>query len=187
MPPASINEKEEGPSNVDRAMRVFEENGDFIRKIIRFNIKNKAEVDDLFQDFFLFLLSKPMPEKVQNVRGLLYRMVTDKTKDAFRRIIRYQARLNRYAECHRCIIENCPENIVIEVEETKKMFELIRRRLPPNEARAVRLRYWDSYDTGEVAEKMGIKPSSVSRYVSVGLKRVRQLFGVNKGNSYDSF
>lgn len=187
MPPASINKKEGVPGNVDRAMKVFEEHGDFIRTIICFNVKNEVEAEDLFQDFFLFLISKPIPEEVQNVRGFLYRVVSDKVKDAFRRIERYQGKIHRYAQRHRHIIENCPENIVIEIEETEKMFDLIRRRLPPNEARAVTLRYRNSCGTGEVAEKMGIRPRSVSRYVSVGLKKVRQVFGVNKGNSYDSF
>ncbi len=174
-----IKEKGDAQSNADLAEKIFEEHGDFIRTIIHFHMKNETEAEDLFQDFFLFLVSKPIPEEVQNVRGFLYRVVLDKAKDTSRRIKRYQGRIRRYAERRKRIVENCPENIVIEVEETKKMFELIRRRLPPKEARAVTLRYRHSCDIAEVAKKMGIKPRSVSRYVSVGLMKVRQVFGVN--------
>lgn len=176
---ASIKKKGDVPSNVDHAMKVFDEHGDFIRTVIRSNVKNEVEAEDLFQDFFLFLISKPIPEEVQNVRGFLYRVVSDKAKDTIRRITRYQARIYRYAEHHRRIVENCPENAVIEVEETEKMFELIRGRLPTNEALAVMLRYRNNYNIGEVAEKMKIKPGSVSRYISVGIKKLRQVFGVN--------
>ena len=187
MPRASINKKSDVRSNVDRATKVFDEYGDFIRSIIGFNVNNEAETEDLFQDFFLFLISKPIPEEVQNLRGFLYRVVSDKVKDALRRRYRYQARIGRYAERHRRIIENCPEDAVIDVEETEKMFELIRRRLPPNEARAVILRYRHNNGIGEVAEKMGVKPRSASRYFSSGLKKLRHFVGVNnRGNSYDS-
>ena len=175
-----IKKKGDTSNNIGRAMKVFEEHGDFIRTVIRFHVKDKAEAEDLFQDLFLFLVSKPIPGEVQNVRGFLYRVVSDKAKDASRRIERYQRRIRRYPERRKRIIENSPENIVIEVEETKKMFELIRRRLPPKEAQAVTLRYRNGYDIGEVAEKMGIKPRSISRYVSAGLKKVHQVFGVNR-------
>ncbi|MHC4123295.1 MAG: RNA polymerase sigma factor [Planctomycetota bacterium] len=183
---AETKKKGDVSGNITLAMKVFEEHGDFIRTIIRFHVKNEAEGEDLFQDFFLFLVSKPIPEEVQNVRGFLYRVVSDQIKDALRRIDCYQRRICRYAERHKRIIENCPKNVVIEVEETKKMLELIRRRLPSKEAWAVTLRYGNNCNIGEVADKMGIKPRSVSRYVSAGLKKIRHAFDVNGDNSYDS-
>ena len=178
---AGIKKKGDASSNINRAMKVFEEHGDFIRTVIRFHVKDRTEAEDLFQDLFLFLVSKPIPEEVQNIRGFLYRVVSDKAKDAFRRIECYQGRIRRYAERRKRIVENHPENIVIEVEEAERMLELISMRLPPKEARAVTLRYKNSCDIEEVAEKMGIKPRSVSRYVSVGLKKVRRVFSVNRG------
>lgn len=188
MASVSINKESDTQSNVGLAEKIFEEHGDFIHSIIRFNVNNKVEAEDVFQDFFLSLISKPIPEEVQNLRGFLYRVVSDNVKDALRRTNRYQARIHRYAERHGHIIENYPEDTVIDVEETEKMFELIQRSLPPNEARAITLRYGNNDDIVEVAEKMGIKPRSVSRYVSAGLKKLRQFVGVNnRGNSYDSF
>jgi len=179
VPLASINKKGNALSNVGLAEKLFIEHGDFIRSVISFNVKNQALSEDIFQDLFLFFVSNPIPQDVQNVRGFLYRVVSDRVKDAFRRIKQYQRRIHRYAERRRRLTEDSSENIVIEVEEAEKMFELIERRLPPNEALAVTLRYRNSCDTREVAKKMGIKPRSVSRYVSVGLKKIRQVFGVN--------
>ncbi|MHC4115559.1 MAG: sigma-70 family RNA polymerase sigma factor [Planctomycetota bacterium] len=177
MSPANI--KREVPSNIARTQKVFEEHGDFIRSVIRFNVRNEALCEDLFQDLLLFLISKPIPEDVQNVRGFLYRVISDKIKDTFRRIDRYHERIHRYAEHRAHIIEHQPENSLIEVEETKKMFDLIGKKLPSKEALAITLRYMNSYDTTKIAEKMGIKSRSVSRYVSVGIKKIRQVFGVN--------
>ena len=175
----NTNKKGDAPSNVDRVMKVFEEHGHFIRSIIDFNVRNKAEAEDIFQDFFLFLISKPIPDEVQNIRAFLYRVVSDKIKDAFRRIDRYQARIRRYAGYPGRVTEYRLKNSLIEAEETKRMFELIERHLPPKEALAVTLRYKNNCDTAKVAKKMGVQPRSVSRYVSVGLKKARHLFGVN--------
>lgn len=184
---ANANKKLDVPNNIDQAMKVFEEHGDFIHAVLRFHVRNAAEVDDLFQDFFLSLISKPIPKEVQNVRGFLYRVLSDKVKDRIRRIKRYHARIYRYAEYCRRDVKDGPENAVIDVEETEKMFRLIQRHLPRKEALAVTLRYKNHQDTKEIAEEIGVKPRSVSRYVSVGLKKLRQAIGVNQGRSYDRF
>jgi DNA-directed RNA polymerase specialized sigma24 family protein len=63
------------------------------------------------------------------------------------------------------------------------MFELIRRHLPKNEATAMALRYKDNYNIHETAKKMDVKPKSVSRYLSVGTKKLRQVLGVGERNS----
>jgi RNA polymerase sigma factor (sigma-70 family) len=161
------------PTKVERAAEVFDEHGAFIRSVIRFHTKNEQKTEDLFQDFFLFLVAKPIPQEVQNVKGFLYKLITDLVKDSFRRIDCYHATMRRYAERHVRTIEKRPENVIMEIEETKKMFESIEKRLPPPQALAVTLKYRDSCDTGEVAKKMHVKPRSVSRYVSVGLEKLR--------------
>lgn len=179
MPLASIDKKRNALSNIDLAEELFIKHGEFIRAVISFNVKNRALSEDIFQDLFLFFASNPVPQDVQSVKGFLYRVISDKVKDAFRKIGRYQGRIQRYAKHRRCIIEDSPEDAVIEAEEIGKMFELIERRLPQKEALAVTLRYRHNYDTREVAKKMGIRPRSVSRYVSTGLRKVRQVFGAN--------
>ena len=173
MPTTGMRQRSDVPTKIECAAEVFEEHGCFIRSVIRFHAKNEQETEDLFQDFFLFLVAKPIPQEVQNVRGFLYKLICDLVKDAFRRTDCYHAMIRRYAEHRVRRIEKRPENVVIETEETNKMFESIKKRLPPPQALAVTLRYRDSCDTGEVAEKMHVKPRSVSRYVSAGLEKLR--------------
>lgn len=183
MPTASINQKSDAPSNVDRAAEVFDKYGDFIRSVIRFHVKDEAEAKDLFQDLFLLLVAKPIPPEVQNVKTFLYKVISDTIKDAFRRIDRYQARIRRYAERNVQAFENRPANVLMEEEETKKMFELIERHLPSYEALAVKLRYRDKCDIEEAAEQMRVKPRTVSRYVSAGLKKIVDVFREEQGGN----
>ena len=174
---AFIKENRNPSGKIAWAEKVFVEHGDFMRAILRFHVRNEVEREDLFQDFFLELISKPIPEDVQNVRGYIYRILCDNIKDAFRRIERYQKRLHRYAEHRRHINEDRPENELIETEEIDKMFELICRHLPKNEAKAMALRYRHNYNIRETAGKMGVKSRSVSRYLSTGAKKLRQVLG----------
>jgi len=183
---AFIKETCNPQGNLAYAEKVFAEHKDFVRAILRFYVRNEVEREDLFQEFFLELISKPIPEDIQNVRSYIYRVLCDNIKDAFRRIERYQKRLHRYAEHHRHIIEDRPENKLIETEEIEKMFELICRHLPKNEAKAMALRYRHNYNIRETAEKMGVKPRSVSRYLSAGAKKLRQVLGASGRNRHDS-
>jgi RNA polymerase sigma factor (sigma-70 family) len=178
------NEISESLSNVDRAAWVFDNYGCFIRSMIRFHIKVEAEAEDLFQDLFLQLVARPIPYEVENVRGFLYKLISDTVKDAFRRIDRYQTRINKYTERSLRKSENRPESNLMKVEEINKMFELIERYLPPKEARALNLRYRENFGTLQVAEKMQVKPRSVSRYVSVGLKKMGDVLRERQDSNY---
>ena len=174
-------------NNIGYAEQVFAKHGEFIRSVIRFHVKDSVESEDLFQEFFLFIVVNPIPQDVKNVKGLLYRMITGRVKDAFRKTMRYKRRLKRYAEHCKYTFDNRPEHNVINTEETEKMFGLIRKHLPRSEADAVTLKYGYNYNIQEVAEKMGLKKRSVSRYLSAGLSKLRRVVGTEKGGYYDNF
>lgn len=172
--------------NLDRTERIFAEHGVFIRSAIRFHVNSEAECDDLFQDLFMSFIVNPIPEDVVNMRGFLYRVVTARAKDAFRRTTRYRANLYNYTERCQSPIEKSPVSTVIEMEEVERIFELIRNRLPQNEARALSLRYGHDNDNKKVAESMGVKSATVSRYICEGMKKIRRILNVEKGRHYDS-
>jgi RNA polymerase sigma factor (sigma-70 family) len=171
-------------NNVDIAAKVFARYGDFIHAIIRCKVRNEAQADDLYQDFFLSLVFRPIPASVQNVKSYLYKAITNDIIDAFRQAQRHRILISRYAEQHfnYRASEKGPENAFIEAEEVRKFFEIVEKQLPNSQARAVTLRYKNSYDIKEIAEKMKVNKNSVIRYVSVGLKRIRQFLAVERGN-----
>jgi RNA polymerase sigma factor (sigma-70 family) len=183
--PPSTNTSEY-TNNITAAADVFERHGDFIRAIIRYRIGNEAQADDLFQDFFLSLISKPLPKGLQNIRSYLYRAITNDIIDRARCAERTRAMIHRYTRnSNYPVNKSSPENAFIEVEEMNKMFELIERWLPRSQAQAVTLRYRDDYSIKEAAKKMDVDGKTVSKYISVGLSKIRQLLTVNQGNHND--
>lgn len=176
---ADIQEK------VSLASALFEERKDEIRAIIQFNMSDKSKVDDIFQDVFLAIVDKPIPPDVQNPKGYIYRIIINDIIDMARRTKSYQARIQRYAEFRRySIINNDSENIVIQAEEREKMVELIERQLPSREAEAVIKRYDRDISIGDAAKRMNVKKRTFSRYLSLGLKKIRQFFR-EEGEKYD--
>ena len=87
----NTDKKSEALNNVIKAEKLFVEYGGFIRSTLSFNVKNETLSDDIFQDLFLFFVSKPIGEEVKNVKGFLYRVISDRIKDTIRRKIRYQS------------------------------------------------------------------------------------------------
>ncbi len=162
-------------NNVGLAAEIFTEYGDFIHTAIRYKVKNETQADDLFQDFFLSLVTSPLPTGVRNIRGYLYRAITNDIIDATRRVENYRNHMLKYAKhLNHPINKRTPENAFIDMEETNKMFGLIKGRLTNSQYQAMALRYRTDHSIKEVAKKMGVKSTSVSRYLSIGLKKIRQ-------------
>jgi len=173
-------------NNVDAAAKIFTEYWDFIHMVIRYKVKNETQADDLFQDFFLSLVASPLPAGVQNVKGYLYRAITNKIIDATHRVESYRNHMYKYAKhLNRSINKKTPENAFIEAEETKKMFELIEMRLRSSHAQAITLRYKNNYEIKEVARKMNVHNASVRKYIYVGLSKIRQSLKLKWGNDND--
>ena len=162
--------------NVNTAAKLFMEYGDFIRAVIHCQVKNETKADDLFQDFFLSLVANPLPADVRNIRSFIYRAVTNDIINAAQRVENYQNKMLKYAKRFNYPInKKTPEDVVIESEETNKMFELIEMRLRRSEAQAITFRYRNNYSIKEVAIRMNVNSSSVRKYIYVGLRKIRQL------------
>ena len=169
-------------NNVDTASRLFAEHGSFIRAVIRSKVKGEAQAADIFQDFFLDLVRKPVPKYVRNIKSYLYRAIANDAVDYIRRRERYEALIGRCSEQYsNSINETSVEDALITEEEISQVLGIIERHLDSCESRAITLRHGSSMNIKEVAEKMRIKSRSVSRYISVGLKKLRQLLTVERG------
>jgi RNA polymerase sigma-70 factor, ECF subfamily len=161
--------------------QIFEEHGEYIRKIIYFKIQNESLVDDFFQECFLSLIQKPLPyQNIKNIKSYLFRVIHNDMIDAVRRIERHKISLSRYLEEVKSeSLKDNPENILIESEERDRMFDKIEKHLSDREAQAITLRYRDNYTNQEMAKKLGVKSSSISRYICTGLKKARVALNEN--------
>lgn len=163
---------------VATAANIFDDHGGFIRIIIRSHIQDEDLADDLFQDFFLSLISKPLPRDIENVKGYLYRAITNDIVDATRRMMKYRAYMREYAQrSKRPDSQKTPKETLQEMEQAEIVLKLIDERLPCSEAEAVSLRYLDSHKMKEIATTMGITNTTARAYVNDALDRIRRLSG----------
>lgn len=171
----SLSVEDECGYSVEAAARVFLEHGEYIRTVIRQKVRNKVEVEDFVQDFFLSLVSRPLPGDVRNIRSYLYRAIMNDIVDSRRRLRLYHAAIREH---HTCSVstnaQDDPGSVLADIEETVKFFGAIEERLNSSEAQAVILRYRDDCSTKEAARRMKVKPQTVSRYLSVGLNKLRE-------------
>lgn len=168
-------------ARVNIATKVFEEYGDFIHTVIHYKVKNEAQADDLFEDFFLSLVSNPPPPVLQNIKGYLYRAITNDIIDSTRRVEKYQLHIRRYTEnLERSATEKRPEKVLIEAEEIDKMLKLIKKRLQDDEAQAIILRYRNNYKIKEIASEMDINYKATWRCISEGLRKIQKFLKIRR-------
>lgn len=162
-------------ANVEAAARIFERHRDFIYNIIRYKTTDKALVDDLFQDFFLWLTANPVALEGPELKAFLYRAIVNDIRDATRRVKRYRNLLNRYTENYNFSVNDNPSKNAYSAEErVETIMKNAWDELSPKETNAISLRYLEGYSIAEVANKMRVKKASVSRYICVGLKKMRR-------------
>ncbi len=171
-----MNSKETTQRRIDvsRAGKIFTKYGDFIDRIIFSQVKNKTQADDIFQDFFLSLVHKPIPQDIKNMKGYLYKAIIRDIIDAKSRLGNYINHMHKYSAAHNHSTDKKkPENALIEVEETK-IFKIIKEMLPNRQYQAVVLRYRTGLSLKEIAEEMVVKEESVRKYIYRGLRKIRQ-------------
>ena len=167
--------------DVQRATVIFFEHGGFIRAVIRQKIKNESIAEDLFHNFFLSLVSRPVPAEVRDIKGYIYTAIINDITDHIRYIGRYQAMTHKFADYSKLTVNNrLPEDALIDKEQADLMIELIKKRVTRNEFEAIASRYSDDLSIRQAAEKMSINNRSISRYVSTGLRKVKQFLVVKR-------
>ena len=161
---------------IQRAVAIFNEYGDFIRGVIRFQSHDRSWQEDLFQEFFLALIRKPVPADVRNIKSFLYRAVVNHILDSVRVRENYRRAVKKYARKTQIPINNrSAGNVFIEdTEEINATIAYLAQYLQEREAQAFVLRYRDNFSIGEIAARMGVNARTVSRYLSESLKRLRE-------------
>ncbi len=163
---------------VAAAAKIFDDHGSFIRIVIRSHVQDKHLADDLFQDFFLSLISKPLPGGLENIKGYLYRAITNDVVDATRRIMKYRDCARKHAERSKHLdSQKTPKETLQKMEDAEIVLKLIEKRLPCTQAEAVSLRYMDSRKVKEIAKTMGVANATARAYVNDAIVRIRRLSG----------
>ncbi len=143
--------------------------------------------EDLFHNLFLSLISRPVPAEVRDIKGYIYKAIINDVTDHIRHLGRYQTLTHRCADYNKLTVNNrLPEDALMEKEQTDRMIELIRKRVTKNEFEAITSRYHDGLSIKEVADRMSINNRSVSRYISTGIRKVKQFLTIEQEVKDDS-
>ena len=167
-------------ARVASASGLFNEYGPMIHSTISHYVNQESDVDDIYQDFFLSLVHRPVPEGISGLRSYLRRAARNDVLDANRKRTSEKTRNAHYNQLQfsRWRGQN-PIDTVARSEAAENMLELINTQLFPHEARAVINRYYYGMSTDEAAQDMGINKRSLARYLCMGLKKIRHYLDSN--------
>ncbi len=160
--------------SVDLAAQILIEHEPAIRAMIRRHAGNKDEEDDIYQNLYLSLVCNPAPVPLANTLAYLNTVIKNDVIDAARRRKSYQEMISRYGVSRIYDeTETDPQAVVIREEEMQRIAAFVES-LPAHEARAVAERYGYGHTTTDTAKRMSVKERTVSRYLCIGLRHIRQ-------------
>jgi len=167
---------------VGLAAEVFGKYGDEILAVIRFNIDDPSRANDIFQDFFVSLVRRPIPPDIQDVRGYLYKAVTNDVIDSSRKIRNRHTNDQKYAYTHKhSVSQEDPQDILIHAEETNRMLRLIQNHLPKRESTVFIKRLREGMNTSDTAKHLSLTKRTVSQYLSVAVRKIRHIIPKSDG------
>lgn len=167
-------------NSVRLAAKIFDEHGSFIRAVINCRLRDEHLRSDVYHDFFLSLVRKPIPEEVTNIKGYIYRAICNDIYDAKRRLNRYEQHLQQHRQiCETAAADFASDKSLVDTEEICKLFDIIDMQLSSSEAKALKLRYQSELSNIEIAERLNVSHATVSTYMSTGLKKLREM--ITKG------
>jgi RNA polymerase sigma factor (sigma-70 family) len=173
--------KERPTYNPIEVKQIYEEDGDFIRKVIRLHLGNSLNGDDVFQGVFLRLLEKPIPSEVVNRRSYLYRIIINNMINEVHRVEAYKKRISRYSQVQpfKARVRG-PYEKTAQASEFNHIIQIIDNKLPSQIATALKLRYKKDNTNGAIAQAMSVKKETGCRYIRRGLKKLREIFKDNQ-------
>ncbi len=175
----------ETQQRVQTVTQIFQEYGDDIREMIRFSVRDQGLAEDIYQDLFLSLVSAKLPPKIRNMKGFLYRAITNDIISMCRRSRRRHELMKLYARNYRGteLESHGPGDQLMQNETKAQVFSRLEKHLCPTEYRAVLWRFQRGGNNREAASELGVKKRSFIRYLSAGLKKMRKLDWSEEGVS----
>lgn len=173
--PANVA-KSESSENMTAATMIFAEYGGFIRTVINTKVRDEYLRNDIYHDFFLSMVRKPIPENISDVKSYLYRAICNDVYDSTRKVECYGKHIQKHSQEKRGDLSEpaADEKLTIS-DEACRMFEIIETKLTSGQARVMKLKYQKELSNNEIAESLNIGSPSVSTYFSTGLKKLREI------------
>jgi RNA polymerase sigma-70 factor (ECF subfamily) len=126
------------------------------------SLVGRDEAPDVVSDVVVRLLSKQGLRGLREPKPYLYRAVLNEARTHLRR--------RRHTAALDVPLPDSNPGPVVDTEVLRAVFEL-----PPQQRAAAYLVYWEEYTTNEVAELLGVRPGTVSRYLHLARRRLKRM------------
>ncbi len=154
----------EGPVTAD-VNRAIDTHADMVRRICFLHLKQKADVEDVFQDVFLKYLQRQEPfDSAEHEKAWLARVAINSCRDLQKSF--WYSRIGPL-----------DENIAAEIPEESHELLAAVLKLPANERTAVYLFYYEGYTVPEIAALMRHKPNTIYSWLHRARKRLGKHLG----------
>ncbi len=166
----------ETSANMTSATMIFTDYGSFMRAVIKTRVKDEHTRNDIYHDFFLSLVKKPIPENISNIKSYLYKAICNDICDSIRKLQCYDKHIQKHGQRKGSDLSEPPADEKLTIsDEACRMFEIIETNLTSGEANVIKLKYQKELNNNEIAESLNIGGPSVSTYFSTGLKKLRKI------------
>ncbi len=177
-----MSQCEQNSDNRDLSIdTLYAEHDGFIRSVIQYAAKHHDDQDDIYQEVFVALSQKENFSGINNIKGYLYRLIVNKVNELVRKKMSADLRLKKYVQWKASEEQTEMDPSLMIGDEVAKTIESIKSYLSEKESQAILLRFRDQCDNEEAAQKMNVQKETFIRYISVGLKKIRDIMKSQAG------
>ncbi len=137
-------------------------------------LHNQADAADCLQETFLAAFELAQRQRVRNMRGLLLRLATTRAIDRLRQRTRRSREESGCADWQDFACSRPGPDAEAQSQELAAQLRDAIAQLPPQEADAFCLRYFNDFSYREIARELGIKTGTAGVLLHRAKTRLRQ-------------
>jgi len=139
------------------------------RSYIRKYLNKDDSFDDVYQELCVKALSKKLSPN--NIKSYLYRTAYNQIIDTYRQKKVFKREHDQYFLYKKMFLQKSENH---PIEFSSDVFAYARKNLEARFYYPIKLRYKQGLRIGEIAEALHLKTTTVSSYISVGLKVLKK-------------
>lgn len=133
-------------------------------------LDDENEAKDLVQEFFIDLWEKRLYEKIDtSLKSFLYTSIRNRSLNKIKKEAVRKKRLDRIPPAGQTLPGNFMED-----QELRRQINTAIEKVPPESAKVFRLTYLEQKNRNEVAQTMGISPSTVKHQLARAIRILRE-------------
>lgn len=151
----------------DNVRAIIERYSDMVLKVAYQNTRDLQESEDIVQEVFLALFSRPLPKEEEHLKAWLIRVTLNKSRSFLRSARRKVQPLDERIAAER----SAPEPSFTRDDVLEQLFSL-----PEAERNALYLHYYEGYSAKEIGKFLKKSENAVYILLSRGRAKLKELF-----------